>query len=158
MAKKFRKTITTQEQMALYAECERILEEYSVVDQQKNEHFRIYFKMEGKYAIGTVADPYAGQGCRGYDYRYPSDEARAKEVAERQAYYDANIQPLTERAKELLQQYDAAEEALCVALWGFGRELYGLKQNLKRAEKELAEQIATVEYWKKKIEEFEKGA
>ena len=158
MAKKFNKTITTPEQMALHAECNRIWEEYDVVEKQKNENFRTYCRMEGMYALGTVADPYAGQGFRGYDYKYLSDEIRAKELAERQAYYVANVEPLTEKASELLKQYYATEEKLCIALWGFGKELYHCKQSLKQAEKELAKQMATVEYWKNKIAELEKKA
>ena len=158
MARKFNKTITTPEQMALHAECNRIWEERKAVEKKEHENFITYCRMEGKYAIGTVADPYAGQGMRGYDYKYPSDEMRAKEVAERQAYYAEHIRPLTEKSSELLRQYDAVEEKLCIALWGFGRELYHSKQSLKRAEKELAEQMATVEYWKNKIAELEKKA
>ena len=158
MAKKFNKTITTPEQIALHAECNRIWEERKAVEKQEKENFLTYCQMEGKYSLGTVADPYAGQGFRGYDYRYPSEEVKAKEFAERQAYYATNVRPLTEKSSELLRQYNAVEEALCIALWGFGIELYHCKQSLKRAEKELAGQIANVEYWKNKIAELEKKA
>ncbi len=157
MARKFNKVITTPEQMALHAECNRIWEERKKVEKQKDEHFLIYCRMEGKYSCGTVSG-YAEQGYRGYDYKYATAELKAKEYAERQAYYAENVRPLADKADELLHQYGAAEEALCIALWGFGRELYHYKQNLKRAEKELEEQIATVEYWKNKIAELEKKA
>ena len=158
MAKKFGKTITTPEQLKLYNECNRLWDEYQQAKKQESENFLIYSKMEGKYAIDTVADPYAGQGFRGYDYKYPNPEALAKERAERDAYYKENVKPWDERKKKLLKKYDEAEEALCVALWGCGRELYRYKQDLKRAEKALAEQIAEVEYLKNKIAEMEKRA
>ncbi len=158
MAKKFNKTITAPEQLKLYNECNRLWDEYQQAKKQESENFRIYCGMEGKYSIDTVADPYAGQGFRGYDYKYPNPEALAKERAERDTYYKENVKPWDERKKELLKKYDEAEEALCVALWGCGRELYHYKQDLKRAEKALAEQIADVEYLKNKIAEMEKRA
>lgn len=156
--KKFGKTITTPEQLKLYNECNRLWDEYQQAKKQESENFLIYSKMEGKYAIDTVADPYAGQGFRGYDYKYPNPEALAKERAKRDTYYKENVKPWDERKKELLKKYDEAEEALCVALWGCGRELYRYKQRLEEAEKALAEQIAEVEYLKNKIAEMEKRA
>lgn len=158
MAKKFGKTITTPEQLKLYNECNRLWDEYQQAKKQESENFLIYSKMEGKYAIDTVADPYAGQGFRGYDYKYPNPEALAKERAERDTYYKENVKPWDERKKELLKKYDEAEEALCVALWDCGRELYRYKQELKKAEKALAEQITEVEYLKNKIAEIAKRA
>ena len=158
MAKKFGKTITTPEQLKLYNECNRLWDEYQQAKKQESENFLIYSKMEGKHAIDTVANPYAGQGFRGYDYQYPSPEALAKERAERDTYYKENVKPWDECKKELLKKYDEAEEALCVALWGFGREVYRYKQRLEEAEEALAEQIAEVEYLKNKIAEMEKRA
>ena len=156
MAKKFDKTITTPEQMELYRECNRLWEEYQQAEKQKSENFHTYCEMEGKYAIDTVANPHAGQGFRGYDYKYPNTETLAKERAERATYYKKNVKPWYERKEELLKRYDEAEEALCVALWGCGRELYRYKQRLEEAEKALAEQVAEVEYLKNKIAEMEK--
>ena len=158
MAKKFGKTITTPEQLELYQECNRLWDEYQQAEKQKSENFLIYCQMEGKYAIDTVEDSYAGQGFRGYDYKYPNPEALAKERAERDTYYKENVKPWDERKKELLKKYDEAEEALCVALWGCGRELYRYKQDLKEAEKNVAEWTAEVERLKNKIAEMEKRA
>ena len=108
MAKKFGKTITTPEQLELYQECNRLWDEYQQAEKQKSENFLIYCQMEGKYAIDTVEDSYAGQGFRGYDYKYPNPEALAKERAERDTYYKENVKPWDERKKELLKKYDEA--------------------------------------------------
>jgi hypothetical protein len=111
--------------------------------------------MEGKYSIGTEDDPWAGQGYRGYYYKYPSQEAKAKEEAERHTYYAEHITPLTERISELQKKAWALEEPLCVAVCGYGTEHYRIKHNLEAAEKELAQQIAYVERLKKELAEIE---
>ena len=156
MAKQFNKTITTVEQKALYAECERIKKERNEIELKLKENWKVYWQMEGKYAVGTMSDPYVGQGMRGYVYQYPNEEVKNREKAEREAYCEEYICPLKDKSTELYERLGATLEALCVALWGYGREIYGYKQNLKNAEKELAEQMAYVEELKNKIAELEK--
>ena len=152
---RFNKVIETPEALAIYNEQRTYLDEIKVLEKQKDEHFRTYWDMEGKYSVGTVCDPYAGQGFRGYDYSYPNKEAKAKEDAERGAYYAEYITPLIERIHELNTKVQTLEENLCVALWGFGQKYYYIKRNLEKAEKELAEHIAYVEKLRKQLEVLE---
>jgi hypothetical protein len=142
--------------MEIYTKQRSLLEQATELEKQENEHFLAYEKMEGMYALGIVADPWAGQGFRSYDYKYPSQEMRTKEDAERQAYYTTHIEPLTRKINELRKQVFALEEPLCVAIWGFGRKEYNLRDKLARAEEELAEQIAYVEKLRRELEEMEK--
>lgn len=153
--KKFGKVINTPEALAIYNEQQTHYAEVKQLEEQKKEHIRIYYGMEGKYALGTVADPYAGQGFRGYDYKYLSPEIKEKECAERQAYYAEHIAPLNEQINALNEKAQALEEALCVALWGFGLNHYRIKHNLELAEKELAEKMAYVEALRKELAELE---
>jgi hypothetical protein len=144
--------------MEIYTKQRELLDQAAELDKQENEHYHTYTKMEGMYSLGTVADPWAGQGMRGYDYKYPSQEIKARECAERQAYYAAHIAPLRQKIDELKKQAWALDEPLCIAIWGFGREEYNLRDKLERAEKELAQQIAYVERLKKELAEIEKSA
>jgi hypothetical protein len=154
--KKFGKVINDNPvAMEIYTKQRELLDQAADLEKQKDEHFLVYVKMEGMYSIGTVADPYAGQGFRGYDYKYPSQEIRAKEQAERNAYYEEHLAPLRERIGELQKEAWALEEPLCIAVWGFGQEHYRIKHNLEAAEKELAQQIAYVERLKKELAEIE---
>jgi hypothetical protein len=154
--RRFDKVIDTPEALAIYNEQRAYSDEIKRLEVQKKEHFRIYCDMEGKYSLGTISDPYAGQGFRGYDYKYPSQEVKAKECAEREAYYTEHITPLNERIHELNTKVWALEETLCIALWGFGQEHYRIKHNLENAEKELAEQIAYVEKLREQLKNLEK--
>lgn len=153
--KKFGKVINTPEALAIYNEQQTYFEEIKQLEETKREYLHIYYDMEGKYAFGTVADPYAGQGGRGYDYKYLRQEDKEKEWAERQAYYTEYIAPLHKRIDTLNKKALALEEALCVALWGFGTSHYHIKRDLETAEKKLAEQIVYVEKLRKKLAELE---
>jgi predicted RNase H-like nuclease (RuvC/YqgF family) len=143
--------------MEIYTKQKSLLDRVTELESQENEHFAIYVKMEGMYSNGVMADPWGGQGSRGYDYRYPSQEVKAKECAERQAYYATHIKPLKCEIETLHEQIFALEEPLCVAVWGFGRKEYNLRNKLARAEKELAEQIAYVEKLRKELENFKEN-
>ena len=155
--RRFNKVIDTPEALTIYNEQQAYFNEAKHLEEQQTKHFRIYCDMEGKYSLGIVSDPYAGQGFRGYDYKYPSQEVKAKECAEREAYYAEHITPLDKQIHELNTKAWALEEALCIALWGFGQEHYRIKCNLEDAEKELAEQIAYVEKLRKQLEKLENG-
>ena len=154
---RFNKVIDTPEALAIYNEQQAYSNEVKRLEKQEKEHLLIYCNMEGKYSLGTIPDPYAGQGFRGYDYKYPSQEVKAKEWAEREAYYTEHISPLKEQIHELNTKIWELEEALCVALWGFGQKHYRIKRNLENAEKELAEQIAYIEELRKQLEKLENG-
>lgn len=154
--KRFGKVINTSEALAIYNEWQICCNEIKRLEEQVDEYYRIYWEMEGKYSLGTIPDPYAGQGSRGYSYQYPSQEIKAQENTEREVYYRQYIAPLKEQIKELRIKASALDENLCIALWGFGREYYNIKCNLAKAEKELAEQIEYVEQLKKQLKNFEK--
>jgi hypothetical protein len=156
---KFGKIINDNPQaMVLYEEQKALYAEIKTLQAEERDNVRTWAKMEGKYSIGTVSDSWgAGQGSRGYDYKYPSKEIKAKEQAERDAYYAEHIAPLTERISELQKRAWALEEPLCIAVWGFGQERYRIMHNLEEAEKELAHQIAYVEKLRKQLEELENG-
>ena len=154
--KKFGKVINDNPvAMEIYTKQRELFDQVAELEKQKKEHFLVYVKMEGMYSLGTVADPWAGQGMRGYDYKYPTQEIRAKEQAERDAYYAANVEPLRQKMDELNKQAWALEEPLCIAIWGFGEKEYNLRDRLARAEKELAELIDYVERLRKELEEIE---
>ena len=142
--------------MKIYTKQRKLLDQVVELERQEKENFLVYVKMEGMYSIGTVADPWAGQGFRGYDYKYPSQEVKAKEQAERDTYYSANVMPLRQRIAELRKQAWALEEPLCVAVCGYGVEEHRVRTRLAEAEKELAQQIAYVEQLKKELTEIEK--
>ena len=142
--------------MEIYTRQRELFDQVAELEKQEKENFLVYIKMEGMYSIGTVADPWVGQGFRGYDYKYPSQEVRAKEQAERDAYYSANIMPLRHKIEELRKQAWALDEPLCVAVWGYGTEEHRVRTRLTEAEKELAQQIAYVEQLKKELAELEK--
>ena len=156
--KKFGKVINDNlVAMEIYTKQRELLDQVAELEKQEKEHFLVYVKMEGMYSLGTVADPWAGQGMRGYDYKYPSQEIRAKECAERDAYYAANVEPLRQKIDELSKQAWALDEPLCVAVWGYGEEEYRVRTRLAEAEKELAQQAAYVERLKKELAEIENG-
>jgi hypothetical protein len=156
--KKFGKVINDNlVAMEIYTKQRELFDQVAELEKQEKENFLVYVKMEGMYSTGTVTDPWAGQGFRGYDYKYPSQEIKAKEQAERDAYYSANIMPLRQKISELSKQAWALDESLCIAVWGFGQERYRIMRNLEEAEKELAHQFAYVEELRKQLEESENG-
>ena len=157
--KKFGKVINDNPvAMEIYIKQRELFDQVTELEKREKENFLVYVKMEGMYSIGTMADPWAGQGSRGYDYKYLSQEIRAKERAEREAYYAANVLPLRQKVDELSKQARALEEPLCVAVCGYGTEEYHMRTRLVEAEKELARQIAYVEQLKKELAEIENRA
>lgn len=153
--KKFGKTINDNPvAMEIYTKQRELFDQVAELEKQEKENFLVYVKMEGMYSIGTVADTWVGQGFRGYDYQYPSQEIKAKEQAERNAYYSANIMPLRQKIDELNKQAWALDEPLCIAVCGYGVEEHRVRTRLTEAEKELAQQIAYVEQLKKELAEI----
>lgn len=142
--------------MALYQEYKALRKQKDDLEKQCHDNFIVYCNMEGKYAQGTTPDLFAGQGCRGYDYKYATPEDKNKEIVERDIYYKANIQPLKTQINELQEKLFALNESICVALWGFSSDEYYLRDALAKAEKELAQQIEVVKDLQEKIKKFEK--
>lgn len=154
--KKFGKVINDNSMaMEIYAKQRELFDQVAELEKQEKENFLVYVKMEGMYSIGTVAAPWVGQGFRGYDYKYSSQEIRAKEQTERDAYYAANVMPLRQKINELSNQAWALDEPLCVAVCGYGTEEHRVRTRLAEAEKELAQQSAYVEQLKKELAEIE---
>ena len=154
--KKFGKVINDNPvAMEIYTKQRELFDQVAELEKQKHENFLVYVKMEGMYSIGTEADPWAGQGSRGYDYKYSNQEIRTKEEAEREAYLLANVIPLKQKIDKLNKQAWALEESLCVAVCGYNTEEYYVRIQLAKAEKELARQIAYVEQLKEKLAEIE---
>jgi hypothetical protein len=154
--KKFGKVINDNPvAMEIYTKQRELFDQVAELETQKKENFLVYVQMEGMYSTGTVADPWAGQGFRGYDYKYPTQEIKAREEAERDAYYAVNVMPLRQKIDELNKQAWALEEPLCVAICGYGVEEHRLRTRLAEAEKELAQQIAYVERLKNELAEIE---
>lgn len=154
--KKFGKVINDNPKaMALYDEQKALYAEINKLEAEKRDNISIWARMEGMYSVGTVADPWAGQGFRGYDYKYPSQEIKAREKAERDTYHAEHIAPLTERISELQKKAWSLDEPLCVAVCGYGVEEHRARTRLAEAEKELAHQIAYVERLKKELAEIE---
>jgi hypothetical protein len=156
--KKFGKVINDNPMaMEIYTKQRDLLDQVAELEKQEKINFLAYTKMEGMYSIGTVSDPLAGQGFRGYNYEYPNQETRAKEREEREAYYEANVMPLRQKINELNKQAWALDEPLCIAIYGYGTEEYRMRTRLEEAEEELAQQIAYVEKLRKELEDFKKS-
>lgn len=127
MAKMFGKKITTAEQVKLYNEYKVVSERRKQLVDEKYEKMMSYAYGEGRYSTGK----------------------------EEKLYYKENVEYLDKELDEINSKMWAAEKALCVALWGYGPEVYRQKQELKTAEKELKEQMAYVERLRRELAELE---
>ena len=156
MAKMFGKKITTAEQVKLYNEYNSFLERSKQLKKEQSEKVMIYYEMEGKQAVGKEEDSFAEIGDRGYNYVYPSQDAKTKEWADRELYYKENIEPIDKELEDISLKLGTTANALCVSLWGYNTKIYYHKQALKSAEKELEKQMAYVNRLKKELAELEK--
>ncbi len=137
MARAYKREITTPEQIAISQALKTKRAETKQAREELDEHYRVYYKIEGKYSIGTKPDSWAGQGFRGFFYEYNSPEDRQKEIEEEEKYYNTYIEPLKEKISALTDECIELSEALCVALWGFGSDKYSLIQRKEEYEKEI---------------------
>ena len=158
MAKMFGKKITTEEQVNLYNEYKALSERRKQVTEEHREKLTVYWEMEGMYSTGKEFDEFADMHDRGYFYRYADSSIKAKEEEERKLYHKENVEPLSKEIDEINAKLWATEKALCVALWGYGPNVYRLKHELIAAEKELKEQMAYIERLKKELAELEEEA
>jgi archaellum component FlaC len=141
--------------MTLYNEQKTLLKEVNDIRKQIEEKFSVYSKMEGKYAIEMITDG-AEMGYRGYYFKYPSKETKAKEEKERENYYIANIQPLKDRTQELRTKISEIDEQICFAIFGYSKEHRRLLHNLEIAKKEFQECLEHLEELKEEIENLQK--
>jgi hypothetical protein len=145
MAKAYKREITTPEQKAIYDALKAKRAEAEQARKELDDHYRVYHRIEGKYSIGTKPDEWAGQGCRGFFYEYNSPADRRREIDEEEKYYDTYIKPLKEKVSSLTEECIELDEALCVALWGFGSRKYYLIQQKAEFEKEIKRYQALIE-------------
>lgn len=146
---------TTAEEKALAQQIESLRAEASRLQEVEDGLFKEYFAMEGKYAIGTCPDPFAGQGCRGYDYRYASQEDKIQELREREVVRVKAWEVRAETDKVRQQAWDLEKE-MCVLMYGYTEEEYRARQWVKEAEEDVARALERLEECKKELEEIQK--
>ena len=157
MPRRFKKEITTERQFELYNKLRRLEEEIRQTERKEKEAFLKWVNMEGKYSKGTVSDPYAGMGMRGYDYVY-EEGMKQKEEEERDKFYQENVETLKTTLKTLEKEEKEIKNQLCLELWGCSLETYNNNEfiaKLERDKKNLEEQIKyldeQIEHYKNKF-------
>lgn len=133
------KKLTTPEEIAFGKRYEEIKNNLKAINEKLDENYRVYWKMEGKYAIGTTPDPWATMGQRGFDYKYANAEDKAKENAEREAYYNNCIAPLKTKCEELEKELRKLDNDFCILLYGYDLQHYNNIKEIARIEKIIAE-------------------
>lgn len=148
---------TTAEEKALAQQIESLHDEADQLQKVEDNLFKEYFTMEGKYAIGTVPDPFAGQGCRGYDYRYASQEDKIQELREREVVRVKAWETRT-KVNEIRQQAWDLEKQMCVLMYGYTAEEYKARERVEKAEKDVARALEWLELYKKELKEIQERA
>ena len=146
---------TIAEEKALAQRIESLHAEANRLQEVEDNLFKEYFAMEGKYAIGTVPDPFAGQGCRGYDYRYASQEDKIQELREREVVRVKAWEVRTQ-TNEIRQQAWDLEKEMCVLMYGYSEEEYKARKWVKEAEEDVTRALERLEECKKELEEIQK--
>jgi hypothetical protein len=146
---------TTAEEQALAQQIASIRAEENRLQEVEDGLFKEYFSLEGKYAIGTCPDPFAGQGCRGYDYRYASQEDKLQEIREREVVRAKAMEVRTKK-EEVWQQALDLEKQMCVLMHGYTEEEYKARKWVKEAEEDVARALERLEECKKELEEIQK--
>ena len=145
---------TTAEEQALAQQIASIRAEENRLQEVEDGLFKEYFSLEGKYAIGTCPDPFAGQGCRGYDYRYASQEDKLQEIREREVVRAKAMEVRTKK-EEVWQQALDLEKQMCVLMHGYTEEEYRARERVKKAEKDVARALEWLEEYKKELKEIQ---
>jgi hypothetical protein len=146
---------TTAEEQALAQQIASIHAEANRLQEVEDGLFKEYFSLEGKYAIGTVPDNFAGQGFRGYDYKYASQEDKLQEIREREAVRAKALEVRTEKDEVRQRAWDLEKE-MCVLMHGYTEEEYRARERVKKAEKDVARALEWLEEYKKELEEIQK--
>jgi hypothetical protein len=146
---------TTAEEKALAQQIESIHEEADRLQEVEDNLFKEYFSLEGKYAIGTVPDSFAGQGFRGYDYKYASQEDKLQEIREREVVRAKAWEVRTEKDEVRQRAWDLEKE-MCVLMHGYTEEEYKARKWVKEAEEDVARALERLEECKKELEEIQK--
>jgi hypothetical protein len=145
---------TTAEEQALAQQIASIRAEENRLQEVEDGLFKEYFSLEGKYAIGTCPDPFAGQGCRGYDYRYANQEDKIQEIREREVVRAKAMEVRTKK-EEVWQQALDLEKQMCVLMHGYTEEEYRARERVKKAEKDVARALEWLELYKKELKEIQ---
>lgn len=148
--------LTTAHQCLLHAmlvnQC-RLIDKLS---RQERDHITTYYKMEGQYASHKVYNDCGGMHFRGYDYRYPNEQAKLTEEAERKAYYARFITPLKQEIVRRREEAEKIRNALCVALYGYGAKEWRLRQALADKQSEIRYACKRIRDLKKEINALHK--
>lgn len=147
----------TAEEKALAQQIESIHDEADRLQEVEDNLFKEYFSLEGKYAVGTCPDPFAGQGCRGYDYRYASREDKIQELREREVVRAKAMEVRTKK-DEIRQQAWDLEKEMCVLMHGYTAEEYKARERVQKAEKDVARALEWLELYKKELKEIQERA
>lgn len=146
---------TTAEEKALAQQIESLHEEANQLQEVEDNLFKEYHALEGKYAIGTCSDSFGGQGFRGYDYRYASQEDKIKELREREAVRAKAWEVMTQKDETRQQAWDLEKE-MCFLMYGYTEEEYRARKWVKEAEEDVARALKRLEEYKKELEEIQK--
>lgn len=146
---------TAAKEKALAQRIEALHAEENRLQEVEDNLFKEYYALEGKYAIGTVPDTFAGQGFRGYDYRYASQEDKIQERREREAVRAKAWEAKTKK-EEIWQQAWDLEKQMCVLMYGYTDEEYKARKWVKEAEEDVARALERLEECKKELEEIQK--
>ena len=141
------KKLTTPEEISFGKKYEEIKNNLKTANEKLTENCRVYYKMEGKYAVGTISEPWSCMGQRGFHYEYATPEDKAKENTERETYYYNYITPLQTKCEELQKTLDKMENEFCILLYGYDLQHYHKLKEVTRIEQKIAElEAELVEY------------
>jgi hypothetical protein len=156
MTKMFNKEIKTPEQIQLYEAINANKREATSVEKLIRQSFKEYSDIEGKYANGKQDDPYTDGHFRSWFYTYAEESDKQKEREEQELYYKNIIDPLKAKLCFLTKEREELENKLCIALWGYGKEIYAKYQQLKADRKKLASLLEQVAFLEERISITEK--
>lgn len=145
---------TTTEEKALAQQIESIHDEADRLQEVEDGLSKEYFSLEGKYAIGTCPDAFAGQGFRGYDYRYASQEDKIRELREREVVRTKAWEVKIEKDEVRQRAWDLEKE-MCILMHGYTEEEYRARERVKKAEKDVVRALEWLEEYKKELKEIQ---
>ena len=148
---------TTVEEKALARQIESLREEANQLQKVEDNFFKEYFALEGKYAIGTVSDPFYGQGFRGYDYKYASEEDKNQELREREVFRTKAWEVRTKKDEIRRQAWDLEKE-MCFLMYGYTAEEYKAREWVKKAEEDVVRALERLEECKKELKKIQEKA
>lgn len=116
------------------------------------DNFAKMREMKGKYAVSTVRSDRVDMQYDCSEYVYASEEDRAREEAEIEAFRKENVEALHIEIDELERKLIDMNNELCIALHGYGVEEYEKIQRRKRYEKAIEEHEKEIARLKEEME------